>query len=100
MKITRKQDEVVAKLNQLAAKEASLTLRDLMALDEARDRLFHLDDPLGVCISWRTLPARTIFIFCLNKYESYMSYIVSSSYTLRSQFLLKPTFETSSSIFP
>ena len=44
MKITREQDEVVAKLHQLAAKEASLTLRDLMALDEARDRLFHLDD--------------------------------------------------------
>ena len=44
MKITREQDEVVAKLHQLAAKEASLPLRDLMARDEARDRLFQLDD--------------------------------------------------------
>ena len=32
MEITREQDEVVAKLHQLAAKEASLPLRDLMAL--------------------------------------------------------------------
>ena len=44
MEITREQDEVVAKLHQLAAKEASLPLRDLMARDEARDRLFQLDD--------------------------------------------------------
>ena len=44
MEITREQDEVVAKLHQLAAKEASLPLRELMARDEARDRLFQLDD--------------------------------------------------------
>ena len=44
MGITREQDEVVAKLHQLAAKEASLPLRDLMARDEARDRVFQLDD--------------------------------------------------------
>ena len=44
MKITREKDEVVAKLHQLAAKEASLPLRDLMARDEARGRLFQLGD--------------------------------------------------------
>ncbi len=44
MKITREQDEVVAKLHQLAATEASLSLRDVMARDEARDRLFQLGD--------------------------------------------------------
>ena len=63
MKITHEQDEVVAKLHQLAAKEASLPLRDLMARDEARDRLFQLDD-LSIDLTRQplTLPA---FLLCL-----------------------------------
>jgi glucose-6-phosphate isomerase len=40
----REQNEVITKLHQLAATEASLSLRNVMALDEARDRLFQLDD--------------------------------------------------------
>ena len=44
MSTTREQDEMITKLHQLAEKEASLSLRDLMARDEARGRLFQLGD--------------------------------------------------------
>ncbi len=44
MNTNRKQDEVITKLHQLAAREASLSLWDLMTHDNARSRLFQLDD--------------------------------------------------------